>query len=255
MEIEMDRQLFVLGAEIWSSIDKEGVLNTGKSMRDAGIFNYPYEEFDLSIYGKTKNLIPWIFGAPHGADEYWKKLIEDETPSQVHYRYYDCKGKRYKYAMRVDIGGDYVFLPGDSEELLSKFSSIGPDQAKYMNDMAADAFLDTLLVLLATRNIEKEILESPRRYKDPSSSGGVKQIRNKDYQYITTIKIGKITETLRSSATSRGPVRAHLRRGHIRNQRFGEGLKEVKQVFIQPVFVNADEGWIENQRKEYRVKM
>lgn len=251
----MDRQLFVLGAEIWSSIDKEGVLNTGKSMRDAGIFNYPYEEFDLSIYGKTKNLIPWIFGAPHGSDEFWKKLIEDETPSQVHYRYYDCKGKRYKYAMRVGIGGDYVFLPGDSEELLSKFSSIGPDQAKYMNDMAADAFLDTLLVLLATRNIEKEILESPRRYKDPSSSGGVRQIKNKDYQYITTIKIGKITETLRSSATSRGPVRAHLRRGHIRNQRFGEGLKEVKQVFIQPVFVNADEGWIENQRKEYRVKM
>lgn len=251
----MDRQLFVLGAEIWSSIDKEGILNTGKSMRDAGIFNYPYEEFDLSVYGKTKNLIPWIFGAPHGADEYWKKLIEDETPSQVHYRYYDCKGERYKYAMRVDISGSYVFLPGDSDELLSRFSSISPDQAKYMNDMAADAFLDTLLVLLATRNIEKEVLEIPKRYKDPASSGGVKQIKNKDYKYITTIKIGKITETLRSSSMSRGPVRAHLRRGHIRNQRFGEGLKEVKQVFIQPVFVNADEGWIENQRKEYRVKM
>lgn len=251
----MDRQLFVLGAEIWSSIDKEGILSTGKSMRDAGIFDYPYEEFDLSIYGKTKNLIPWIFGVQHGADEYWKKLIEDETPSQVHYRYYDCKGERYKYAMRVGVGDGYVFLPGDSDELLSKFSSIGADQAKYMNDLAADAFLDTLLVLLATRNIEKEVLDKPKRYKDPASNGGVKQIKNKDYKYVTTIKIGKITETLRSSATSRGPVRAHLRRGHIRNQRFGEGLKEVKQVFIQPVFVNADEGWIENQRKEYRIKL
>lgn len=40
----------------------------------------------------------------------------------------------------------------------------------------------------------------------------------------------------------------------IRNQHFGEGNKEIKKIFIQPVFVNADEGWIENQRKAYVVK-
>jgi hypothetical protein len=38
-------------------------------------------------------------------------------------------------------------------------------------------------------------------------------------------------------------------------QHFGVGNKETNKIFIQPVFVNADEGWIENQRKEYRIKV
>lgn len=251
----MDRQLFVLGAEIWSSIHREEIIATGRSMLEAEIYNYPYDEFDISAYGKTKDLMPWVFRESQAHPEIWNSLKKDERPMSFHFRYYGFNKKTFKYSMRVNLGGEYVFLPSNSEELLSGFPSLGRHEARSMNNRAADAMLGTLLVLLATRNVEKEVLENPKRYKDPASKGGVRQIKNKDYKYITTIKIGKITETLRSNATSRGPVRAHLRRGHIRNQRFGEGLKEIKQVFIQPVFVNADDGWIENQRKEYRIKM
>ena len=255
MEMEMDRQLFVLGPEIWASIDKEEIKATGRSMTDAGIYNYPYDEFDISAYGKTKDLMVWVFSETKYHPEIWNSLKKDERPLSFHFRYYGFNKNKFKYSMRVNLGGEYVFLPNNSEELLSGFPNLTRHEAYSLNNRAADAMLETLLVMLATKNVEKEILHKPKRYKDPESKGGIKQIRNKEYQYITTIKIGKITETLRSSVTSRGPIRAHLRRGHIRNQRFGEGFKEIKQVFIHPVFVNADERWIENQRKEYRVKM
>jgi hypothetical protein len=108
--------------------------------------------------------------------------------------------------------------------------------------------LTTLITTLATKNVIKETQEI--KVHGPKSKK-----RPRTHKYITTIKIGKITETLRSSESSGGSVRPHRRRGHIRMQHFGVGNKETKKIFIQPVFVNADEGWIENQRKEYRVKL
>jgi len=250
----MDRQLFVLGNEIWSSILKEDIVATGKSMVDANIYNYPYKEFDIMAFGESRYLFDWIFEFDSYKDYDWNSLKQDTSIMVFKFRYYGLNGPEYNYSMGIKRGGQWVYLPRGSHELLSQFDG-DHDRVHIMNDLTAEAILSTLLVMLATRNVNKDVLHSPKRFSDPMSKNGIKQIRNKDYKYITTIKIGKITETMRSDGESRGPVRAHLRRGHIRNQRFGEGLKEIKQIFIQPVFVNADEGWIENQRKEYRVKM
>ncbi len=250
----MDRQLFVLGQEIWSSISKDDIIATGKSMMDAGVYNYPYDEFDITAVGESRHLLDWIFKLDQFEDKELDKLKQDKTIMTFGFRYYELNGDEFNYSMAVNVGGERIYLPRGSDELLSGFS-VSPASAITMNDLAAEALLSVLLVLLATRNVKKDVLHSPKRFADPASKNGIKQIKNKDYKYITTIKIGKITETMRSDGASRGPVRAHLRRGHVRNQRFGEGLKEVKKIFIQPVFVNADEGWIENQRKEYRVKL
>jgi hypothetical protein len=103
-----------------------------------------------------------------------------------------------------------------------------------------------LVVLLATKNADK-VTEAVKKHGPKSRK------RPRAYDYVTTIKIGKITETMRSDGGGQSSVRPHLRRGHIRNQRVGKGLEEVKPIFISPVFVNADEGWINNQRKEYRI--
>jgi len=254
MEMEMDRQLFVLGPEIWSSIDKSEVMATASSMRDAGVYDLPYEEFDISAYGETRHIMTWIYQVIDDYGDTWNSIKEDKTPVELHFRYKVVDEKHYTYSMKVNVGNSYIFLPQGSDELLSAFKSLGPDSAHYMNDIAADALLTTLNVMLATRNVDKDVSHNPKRYKDPMSKSGIKQIKNNDYEYITIIKIGKIVDTMRSDG-HRGPVRPHLRRGHVRNQRIGEGRKDVKQIFIQPVFVNADEGWIENQRKEYRVKM
>jgi hypothetical protein len=105
-----------------------------------------------------------------------------------------------------------------------------------------------LTVLLATKNAEK------KRVKNTSRSASHKQRQaSRLFGYTTTIRIGKITENY-SSGGAGSPMRPHLRRGHVRHQRIGEGRKETKKIFISPVFVNADKGWIESQRKAYVVK-
>lgn len=248
------RQLFVLGPEIWSSISREEVSATAKAMLDAGIYAYPYKEFDVHAYGKSADIMKWVFRI---TDEDYVSLKKTDYEGIIPFklRYFECDGDKFRYSLAMHLNGKEIYLPMHSEELASRFPSMSKQDSDYMNDIAADSILSTLLVLLATRNIEKDVQDSPKRYKDPVSKSGIRQIRNTDYRYITTIKIGKITETVHGCGAHRGSVRPHLRRGHIRSQRIGEGLKGSKKVFIAPVFVNADEKWIETQRKEYRVKV
>ena len=104
-----------------------------------------------------------------------------------------------------------------------------------------------LILLLATKNIDKKTTFNHKRSVSPRTQKDAKR-----YSHTTLIKIGKITESYGSSTGSGGAKRAHLRRGHIRTQHFGKGNAEVKKIFIQPVFVNADENWI-NEQKTYRV--
>lgn len=231
----MDRQLFVIGEEIWSSIDRDVVVSTCNALEQLNIFKPPFDEFDICVTIKKTDYLKFM----KLDNSYSKQLYGEDRVTQI-FRFktkITDKGLRFKYQRKVGK----IFV---DRENLEECAGLPLSSA----DHFADIFYCTLLAILSTKNAEKHT-ELVKKY-------GPKSLKKpREYRYITTIKIGKITETLRSSATSRGPVRAHLRRGHIRNQRCGEGFKEVKQVFIQPVFVNADDGWIENQRKEYRIKM
>jgi hypothetical protein len=153
------------------------------------------------------------------------------------------------YDFDVKLQGDREFLSRDEMEL--RLRRNGVDAQTISNSIKGVEYISRVtlaffVVLLATKNADK-VTESIKKHGPKSRK------RPRAYDYITTIKIGKITETMRSDGDGQGGVRPHLRRGHIRNQRVGKGLEEVKPIFISPVFVNADEGWINNQRKEYRI--
>lgn len=235
MEMKMDRQLFVLEPEIWSSIDRDVVESTCDALEELNIFEPPFEEFDLKVSIRETDF------------EKFFKLSDRKLPGN---KTNEIKSRTIRYKVKkIDKKIMFHYKLKARDQFINR-----EDIEKYTNckihaeDFFSDLFFSALIALLATKNVEK--------HTEIVKKHGVKsQKRPREYKYVTTIKIGKITETLRSNATSRGPVRAHLRRGHIRNQRCGEGFKEVKQVFIQPVFVNADDGWIENQRKEYRIKV
>jgi hypothetical protein len=105
-----------------------------------------------------------------------------------------------------------------------------------------NAFVAILIVLLATKNIERRVIKNDARANSKRARDDAKS-----FSTTTYLNIGKITETCRGGSSS-GPVRPHLRRGHIRSQRYGEGFKEIKKIFIRPVFVNADKEWVEQQK-------
>ena len=125
----MDRQLFVLGPEIWSSVDKSEVMATAVSMRDAGVYDLPYNEFDISAFGETRHIMPWIYQAPADHDGTWDSLKEDKSPVEMNFRYRIVDDKHYTYSMKVNVGKDYIFLPQGSDELLSAFKSLDQDSA------------------------------------------------------------------------------------------------------------------------------
>jgi hypothetical protein len=200
------------------------------------LFRFPFPIFDVQVHLNEK-----------AARVYFSDKSYDPPIKNFTFKFItkDDVVNEYNYKVKMDE----KFLT--REEIEFKCGLRGTSFEKTMTiikglDYLSLGTLTLLVVLLATKNADK-VTESIKKHGPKSRK------RPRNYDYITTIKIGKITETMRSDGDGRGSVRPHLRRGHIRNQRVGEGLKEIKPIFIQPVFVNADEGWINNQRKEYRI--
>ena len=226
------KHLFTIGEDVWDSVDFKTVVHTVAALEEAGLYNMPYPEFD--IQGTiTKPALEQLFSN-----------IDEKTR---------IKSYTFRYLVVADVAtpiftfklGDKFLHVNEIADVAEKQGINGGDATGYVNVLGS-FFLHALVSLLATKNAQK-ITEKIKKHGPKSRK------RPREYDYITTIKIGKITETQRGDGDGQSSVRPHLRRGHIRNQRVGKGLSEVKPIFIQPCFINADESWINNQRKEYRI--
>lgn len=228
--------LFTINNTVWKGVDRETVFKTAEALHQMKLFRFPFPTFDVQVHLNEKATQIFFEDNSYGAP------IKTYT-----FRFITTNADTNEYTYHVKL--DDIFLPREEIEYLCAMQGESFEKAeaivKGLNYLSMNT-ITLLVVLLATKNADK-VTEAVKKHGPKSRK------RPRAYDYITTIKIGKITETMRSDGDGQGSVRPHLRRGHIRNQRVGKGLEEVKPIFISPVFVNADEGWINNQRKEYRI--
>lgn len=239
--------LFDIPDKVVESLDVPSILYTANDMAKMFINDPPFEEFSIRISMMSTIHIAYeisrMFPKESGDLNFTKEKILKRAIEKnghriliINYCNFDRETGRLEFEIRCDT---YVDGHRVSWQLFS-----GMDD-RTINNMCVIIY-KILTVLLATKNIDRKVVIN-------SARSGSKRARDdaKDYSSTTYLNIGKITETCRggsSSNRSGEPTRPHLRRGHIRLQRYGEGLKESKQIFIQPTFVNADKEWIDRQK-------
>ena len=105
-----------------------------------------------------------------------------------------------------------------------------------------------LVVLLATKNIVKTT------HVDKLARMGIGLKHKHRFIYTTTISVPTDIEDDEHLVVPGKPKVPHLRRGHIRRQRFGPGNEFIKKIWIAPLIVNADKEFVD-QRGAYNVNI
>jgi len=90
-----------------------------------------------------------------------------------------------------------------------------------------------MLTMFQTQGIEtEEVLPNQRQ-------NALRKKRGKPpYRGVTRIRVGRVYNKTGEACDNVTPKAMHLRRGHIRRQRFGPGNSLTKKIFIQPCMVN-----------------
>ena len=227
-------ELFRLSKEVWDSITFAEIVETADAMREMDIFKAPYPVFDVECP------VDVFFTFNGSYDKDVKYLIEERELLGI-----SCHYDGFQGITQENFNLTFISAHGKYEY----HSWSVPETARAAFQDMYCFVCYALIVVLASKNVVKKQVVNDIRSRSHQSRKDAK-----NYAGTTTISVGKITEYIgdKSEGTGR-TVKAHLRRGHIRGVRVGEGRKELKKVFIQPCFVNADRDWVAEPRKSYNV--
>lgn len=245
------KQLFRLSSEVLDALTIKEMKSTLIDMMEMGIADVPYKEFAIEVNRKFISKMMNLEDEDSQLQiiESAKKMKIEYDPNIQFKLMVIVNGKNYSIHRCYEdewIDWDYDLLIKYKSHLLDKASY---DRLRNQVKSISANILGILIVLLATKNHVKE----DRVDKDIARGRyNKKQAYRKDYPITTTISIGKITETYEGKGGTGSKKRPHMRRGHIRTQHYGPNRELTQKIFIQPVFVNADEGWIA-ERRAYNV--
>lgn len=253
-------QLFIVSRAARESLTPSEVNATVEALRELNLYALPYPLINVwiaadgyaqtvlddrpLIEGAVKTVRNWveegIMTLDTGADGHERAIANFGEGGWVEYTNVSLEGivPCYRY---LHFEGNRAFP--NQRLALEPGQPIGADERFNV--------ANGLIVLLATRNAVKTI----EHHKAAGLGIGAKKKGRRSYEYVTTITVPAEAELPSHEGEGRptGAARVpHLRRGHIRRQRFGPRHELIKRVWIAPVFVNADKDWVA-QRRAYNM--
>lgn len=239
-------ELFIIAPQTLAALTPSEVDATIADLQTLGVCRMPYEKVDLQIAVMRGD----EFKLPAGTDvSVLNEILEGKRYAVVVADRPTCIACRFVGAT-LDGKCDQILL----ELSPPKYRPQVLTNRVHTNDTARtiQQLCKALIVLLATRNAVKTTKENKlaklgigkRKHKDSQ----------RNYARITTITLPEELEHDEEHPPTGRTVAAHLRRGHIRRQHYGPQRAFVKQVWIEPVFVNADKDFV-SQRKAYNLSI
>jgi hypothetical protein len=217
-------ELFIIPAETIIALDQREIDATVEGLKTLDLFRLPYPTVDIQL--------PVVFASDPNTPE--EKRCKVGSGGNAVCRLVGC---------RLDGTFNHtefeLFQPTFKGHRI--FNSYSIDNTKLVQQVTT-----ALVVLLATRNAAKTTtLNKLARLGIGKNSG------QRSYPRVTTISLPDHLEPDPDNPPpdKSGTVCPHLRRGHIRRQHYGPKNCMVKQVWIEPVFVNADPDFVSTRER------
>lgn len=250
------KELFRIGthcSELFNSRQAEiEFLSTVQAMAEMDIFRLPFDEIDLEVPGDIVRALHYMIDKN---SKNWRYLDGVRSLKFNGVTVGPPEKDKESGALGVRIGCWSVDLRMTDPDTGQRIDS----NRDWHDDLTRNTLNDplyysvgALIVMLATKNAERRTEDVKAKAKAKPGS------LQATYRRVTTIT-GRATMAIDKdgNAPTSGrlkPVRPHLRRGHIRNQKHGPGLAFEKKVWIAPVIVNVEAGPVE-AREAYNVSM
>lgn len=220
------KHVFLFDWSMVEAVDPDTVCVTVRDLREMGLYRLPYDhEVYIQIIG-LKHAHRITFGPLKGIHD--QDGSDNETVGDL-----------------VPSIGEVVVENVNTGRKISLLDA--------PNDIAIQAIAnaynmqDLLIVLLATKNVEKSTKENKLK-----GLGIGKRSARGLFDYVTRISLPSRLPDDEEHLPTGGAITPHLRRGHIRRQHHGAGNLQVKKIWIAPIFVNADPAFV-HARKAYKI--
>lgn len=270
------RQIFRIGNDLLGGLTHEEVDATVTAMRECGVYALPFIE-DIFVRFERRAFGALVYGVT-GAEELgdWDKgngktmggdvpLIEVNISEhcgeleRFYLRNVVHKHLRARYVASISnpnrrpLNGEPLLGDRDIENRTHSIMTTGedfvnlcdprwrisgePEHSPWVRntDAVVERVRDVLVVLLASRGIRKEVTSN---YSKARALMRKPQKPNAD-TVTTYLHLSERRPSEGRGGTHAAP-RMHMRRGHRREQRYGKGNLLTRQVFIEPVWINAD---------------
>ena len=241
------RELFVLSPDVFHAMSPDEVDATAADMRELGIFNLPYERIDLRWrIWVVDTAAPDAMGfSGPGMDDSNSQLSVMPPKWQ---QSAECEGINCDTLSMTMVG---LNRDGEIDGIIihrkGRALHFPKGQIKHAEFIWGPQGAKLLIVLLATRGAEKTVTINKL------AKLGIGKKKNA-YARTTTISISHDLQDDAEHAPTGATKIPHLRRGHIRNQKYGPQRAFIKRIWIEPMFVNADPSFV-SQRRGYNFSM